>query len=306
MPAPAADHTLTLHFSSFWKAQAESEPVCSWEKNLPQHLKAANTFSREFKSTFLPRLKPAAFPKERAKPSGLRDARGAAEGGRCRAPTASGPGTAVQGRGQTVFPRPGPSLVPATAAARPHLPHSRRRSGTRPRSGTGSRGGSRPTASRLRGVLSSAGPDPSRGAAKAPRHAVAGTGLLLRVYGQGGRDSCGERACGMGLCWRDVPAATRARLGRGWEVPEDAAGTGRDRGTHAHPLHCPRGCSSVRASRPCAPPVPARHGSAAILCGAAAAPCPAGAADSRRGRAASGGSGRAGAAASGRPPSPNR
>lgn len=81
MPAPAAAHT--LHFPIFW-AGPEGVRACLLlgKKNLPQHLKAANTFSREFKSTFLPRLKPAAFPKERTKPSGLRHARGAAEGGR--------------------------------------------------------------------------------------------------------------------------------------------------------------------------------------------------------------------------------
>lgn len=106
MPAPAAAHT--LHFPIFWAGPGGVRAcLLLGKKNLPQHLKAANTFSREFKSTFLPRLKPAAFPKERTKPSGLRHARGAAEGGRCRAPTASGTGTAVRSWGQTVSP-PGP------------------------------------------------------------------------------------------------------------------------------------------------------------------------------------------------------
>lgn len=251
VPAPAADTALPKDLTCPGGVRA---CLLLWEKNPPQHLKAGNAFSRQFKSTFPPRLRPAAFPKEVAKPSGLRHTRGAAEGGRCGAPTASGPGTAVRGRGPTA-PRSGPE------------PRARNRRRTAPpapqrrQSGTGERGGTAPPhpAARPRRGLSPAGPDPSRRAARAPRRPMAGTGLFLRVHGQGGRDPCGGHACGTGLCRREVPAGTAARLGRGRVAPEDAAGAGRDRGTHAHPLHCPRGCS------PCAVRIPARDGSTAIF-----------------------------------------
>lgn len=119
-----------------------------------------------------------------------------------RAPSASGPGTAMRGRDR-LLPGPGLSLVPGTAAARPHRPRTRHRSGL----GTGERGGNQTPPG-----LSPAGPDPPGGAAGAPPHSMAGTGLFLRVHGRAGRDPAGVNYCETGLCRRELPAGTRARL----------------------------------------------------------------------------------------------
>lgn len=133
-----------------------------------------------------PRLRPAAFPKEVAKPSGLQHGRGAAGRGRSGAPTNSGPGTAVRGRGPTAPPSGPEPRAQNRRRTAPPAPHRRR-------CGTWERGGTAPPhpAARPRRGLSPAGPDPSGRAAKAPRHSVAGAGPFLRGHGQGGRDPCG-------------------------------------------------------------------------------------------------------------------
>lgn len=142
-----------------------------------------------------PRLKPAAFPNERAKPSGLRHARGAVREGGAGFQPAQDPGQRC-GAEDRPFSRPSPSLVPGTAAARPHRPR------TRQRNGMGDSGGNRPTASRGR---TPPGAEPCRpGSFSGCRESAAALNGRHRALSKGiwprGLGPLGERACGTGLC----------------------------------------------------------------------------------------------------------
>lgn len=105
-----------------WRAQEGSAPV--WE-NIPLNTSNQGTRLADNLNPFLPRLRPAAFPREVAKPSGLQLPQD--PGQRC-------------GAGDRPLPRPGLSLVPGAAAARPHRPRTRRRSWTGHGNGTAGEG----------------------------------------------------------------------------------------------------------------------------------------------------------------------